>query len=70
MTSRDFNRRMRSELHALTTIAEDLEDLASDERFGRVQVQQEMLGKAERVYDVVYAIRGILDRLMLGGESR
>ena len=67
MRFEEFDRHVRSELRALTTLAEDIEDLAEDERLACVR--QEMLGKAGRVYDVTYSIRYALDKLMLGGKA-
>ena len=65
MRLREFDKAMRSELRALTNVAEDMEDLADGEESYRMQ--QEMLGKAARVYDSIYGIRSALDKLTLGG---
>lgn len=68
MKTEKFDRKMRSQLRTLTTVAKDIEELANE--FTSYRLQQAGLEKAARVYDAIYAMQYALDELMLeSGEG-
>lgn len=64
MDTEDFVRDIVMQLHALNAIGSDIDDLASSDEGYRLR--QELMGKAERVYDVKNAIKHALEQWMAG----
>ena len=67
MNLEKFEHDMREELRALTNIAEDLEELA--ENADSYRMQQEIYGKAERVYCAMYGISALVHELKGGADD-
>lgn len=67
MNLEKFEHDMRVELRALTNIAEDLEELA--ENADGYRMQQEIYGKAERVYCAMYGISALVHELKGGADD-
>lgn len=62
-----FERDMKAMLHELTTTAKDLEELA--ENADGYRMQQEIYGKAERVYCAMYRISAAVHELKGGADD-
>ena len=67
MNLEKFEQEMKGELHELKTIAEDLEGLA--ENADGYRMQQELYGKAERVYCAMYGISALVHELKGGADD-
>ena len=67
MNLKKFEHEMKGELRALTNIAEDLEELA--ENADGYRMQQEIYGKAERVYCAMYGISALMHELKGGADD-
>lgn len=67
MNLEKFEHDMKGELHELKTIAEDLEELA--ENADGYRMQQELYGKAERVYCAMYGISALVHELKGGADD-
>ena len=62
MNLNKFEQCVRGELRALKTTAEDLDELAESAESYRMQ--QELYGKAERVYCSMYGVSAAMHELM------
>ena len=67
MDLKRYEQRMKEKLHELKTIAEDLEELA--ENADGYRMQQEIYGKAERVYCAMYGISALMHELKGGADN-
>ena len=67
MNLKKFEHEIKGELRALTNIAEDLEELA--ENADGYRMQQEIYGKAERVYCAMYGISALMHELKGGADD-
>ena len=67
MDLKRYEQRMKEKLHELKTIAEDLEELA--ENADGYRMQQELYGKAERVYCAMYGISALVHELKGGADD-